>query len=90
MCGAGSDDSAECCPRGIGSIGVDDEVVIELVVPVPVSETPSRDAAQGPHPDRVVHDPGQPHLAGCIADDEPGDDREEAESDERSDEEFHE
>jgi hypothetical protein len=88
--GVGSDDGTECSSRGIGRVGVDDEAVIELVIPVPLSQAPTAQAAERPHPDRVVHDPGQPHLAGGIASDEPDDDGEEAESDERPDDEFHE
>jgi hypothetical protein len=69
---------------------MDDEAVIEFVIPVPPSQAPTAQAAERPHPDRVVHDPGQPHLAGRIAGDEPDEDGEEAEGDERPDDEFHE
>jgi hypothetical protein len=88
--GVRSDNGPESSSSGIGRVGVDDEVVIELVVSVQHSQAATAQTSERPHPDRGVHDPGQPDLAGCIAGDEPDDDREEAESGERPDDEFHE
>jgi hypothetical protein len=88
--GVGGDDGTERSSRGIGRVGVDDEAVIERVILVLHAQAATTQAAKRPHPDRVVHDPGQPDLAGRITRDEPGDDREEAESGERPDDEFHE
>lgn len=82
--------SSERSARGVGRVEIDDEVVIELINLVRHPQAAAGQAAERPHADRVVHDPRQPHLAGRIAGDEPGGDREEAENDERPDDEFHE